>query len=156
MQKEEKIRVEVPAHLAKAEADIYKLGSEVYHREAHCATCHQETGLGMPNVYPPLAGSPWVKGNEERLIKLTLHGLWGPLEVNGKTYDPAKGVPPMTAFKSLLSDKEVAAVLSYVRNSWGNKAPVIAPAKVKAVREATKDIQMFLKPEDLLKEHPME
>lgn len=155
VQKEEKIRVEVPAHLTKAEADIYKLGSEVYHREAHCATCHQETGLGMPDVYPPLAGSPWVRGNEERLIKLTLHGLWGPLEINGKTYDPAKGVPPMTAFKSLLGDKEIAAVLSYVRNSWGNQAPVITPEKVKSVREATRDIQMFLKPGDLLKEHPM-
>ena len=128
-QVEEKIKVKVPRHLTKAEARVYRLGSEVYHREAHCVTCHQESGLGMPNVYPPLVDSPWVTGNEDRLIKLTLHGLWGPLEVNGTTFDPAKGVPPMTAFKSMLKDEEVAAVLSYVRNTWGNKASVIQPRK---------------------------
>jgi mono/diheme cytochrome c family protein len=110
----------------------------------------------MQNIYPPLVSSAWVTGSEERLIKLTLHGLWGPLEVNGVTYDPAKGVPPMTAFKAILNDTEIAAVLTYVRNTWGNKASVVTPEKVKAVREATKDTQMFIKPEDLLKEYPLE
>ncbi|HRQ89614.1 MAG TPA: cytochrome c, partial [Bacteroidia bacterium] len=113
-------------------------------------TCHQPNGLGMANIYPPLAGSPWVTGSVERLAKVTLHGLWGPMEVNGTVYDPAKGVPPMTAFKAILSDKEIAAVLTFVRNTWGNEAPVVTPEQVKAVREATKDVQMFLKPEDLL------
>ena len=155
-QVEEKVKVTVPSYLTGNDAVSYRLGSDVFHREAHCATCHQESGLGMPNVYPPLAGSPWVTGSEDRLIKLTLHGLWGPMEVNGTTFDPAKGVPPMTAFKSMLDDKEVAAVLTYVRNSWGNKASVVSPEKVKAIRAATKDVQMFLKPGDLLKEYPME
>lgn len=62
----------------------------------------------------------------------------------------------MTVFKVLLDDKELAAVLTYMRNSWGNKAPLVSPDTVKTVREATKDLQMFLKPEDLLKEHPLE
>ncbi len=155
-QTEEKIEVKIPAHFTSTEAEAYKLGSEVFHREAHCVTCHQGTGLGMLNIYPPLVSSPWVSGSEERLIKLTLHGLWGVIEVNGVTYDPAKGVPPMTAFKAILNDKETAAVLTYVRNTWGNKGSIVTPEKVKAVREATKDTQMFIKPEDLLKEYPLE
>jgi len=152
---EEKIKIKVPAHLSGEAAKAYRLGGQVYHREAHCATCHQEHGKGLDPVYPTLAGSPWVTGDEERLIKLTLHGLWGLLEVNGKVYDPAKGVPPMTAFGSLLKDDEVAAVLTYVRNSWSNKADPVKPGTVKKVREATKDRSIFWKPEELLKDHPM-
>ena len=62
----------------------------------------------------------------------------------------------MTAFGSLLKDEEIAAVLTYVRNSWGNKAAVVKPETVKKVRAATKDRTVFWKPEDLLKEHPLE
>jgi mono/diheme cytochrome c family protein len=152
---EEEIEIKVPAHLAGEAAQAYRLGGQVYHREAHCATCHQAHGNGLDPVYPPLANSPWTTGDEERLIKLTLHGLWGILEVNGKVYDPAKGVPPMTAFGSMLKDEEVAAVLTYVRNSWGNKAEPVKPETVKKVREATKDRSTFWKPEELLKDHPM-
>ncbi|MDF1656573.1 MAG: GDSL-type esterase/lipase family protein [Verrucomicrobiales bacterium] len=155
-QEEEKIQVDIPTHFTKAEAEVYKLGSEVFHRDAHCVTCHQDSGLGIVNIYPPLVSSAWVTGSEERLIKLTLHGLWGPIEVNGVTYDPGKGVPPMTAFKALLDDKEMAAVLTYARNTWGNKASVITPEKVKAVREATKEQQAFYAPADLLKLYPIE
>lgn len=155
-QPEEKVEVKVPARFSKAEAEVYRLGSEVFHREAHCVTCHQANGLGLPKIYPPLVGSPWVEGDVERLVKLTLHGLWGPMEVGGTLYDPAKGVPPMTAFKAILGDEEIAAVLTYVRNTWGNEAAPVSPAAVKAVREATRDVQMFLKPEELLKAHPFE
>jgi mono/diheme cytochrome c family protein len=155
-QQEEKIEVKVPANFSKAEAEVYRLGSEVFHREAHCVTCHQANGQGMLNIYPTLVNSPWVTGNPDRLIKLTLHGLWGPITVNGTTYDPSKGVPPMTAFKAILKDEEVAAVLTFVRNTWGNQASLVTPAQVKAVRDATKDVQMFIKPEDLLKEYPLE
>ena len=151
----EKVKISVPAHLSGAAAKAYRLGGEVFHREAHCATCHQPHGMGLDPVYPPLAGSPWATGDEERLIKLTLHGLWGPLEVNGKVYDPAKGVPPMTAFEAMLNDEEVAAVLTYVRNSWGNKADPVKPETVKKVRAATKDRSIFWKPEELLRDHPM-
>ncbi|MCG8583670.1 MAG: hypothetical protein MI757_03065, partial [Pirellulales bacterium] len=97
-----------------------------------------------------------VVGSEERLIKTTLHGLWGKMEVGGKVYDPARGVPPMTAFASLLNDEELAAVLTFVRNTWGNQAPAVSPAKVKEVRAANVNRTTFWKPDELLARHPLE
>lgn len=145
-----------PNHLSRADKRVYRLGSEIYQRDAHCATCHLAHGKGSPNVYPPLVGSPWVNGSEERLIKMALHGVWGKMTVNGKTYDPSRGVPPMTAFRSLLKDEELAAVLTFVRNTWGNQASPIRPESVKKVREQTIDRTTFWKPEELLAEHPLE
>jgi len=144
-----------PTHLSTADKQVYTRGAEVYARESHCMTCHQADGNGMANVYPPLANSKWVTGSEDRLVKIALHGIWGEMEVNGKTYDPSKGVPPMTAFASLLNDDELASVLTFVRNSWGNKAAAVAPASVKKIRAANKDRSIFWKPEELLKDHPM-
>lgn len=135
---------------------VLDLGLLILHEEGSCSTCHLETGLGVENIYPPITGSPWVTGNKERLIKLVLHGLWGEIEVLGKTYSPDKGVPPMTAVGAMFNDAEVAAVLSYVRNSWGNQASMVTPEEVKAVRAATKDQTQFYSPEQLLKEHPLE
>ena len=149
----------LPTYLAKADQELWKVGQEVYGRDAHCVTCHGEDGVGaVPNIYPPIVKSPWVNGNQERLIKLVLHGMWGRIEVNGKVYDPSKGVPPMTPFAGLLSDKEIAGVLTYVRNAFGNKAPAVRPDTVKKVRQATANRTpgMFYKPEELLKEHPLE
>lgn len=153
---EEKVKVVYPKHLPKQYHDLYALGSEVFHRDAHCATCHQPTGEGLLNIYPPLKGSPWVSGSEERLIKLTLNGLYGKIEVNGKVFDTARGVPPMTPFGSLLKDNELAAVLTFVRNSWGNQAPPVLPETVTRVRAATKQRTTFWTPEELLKLHPLE
>lgn len=139
-------------HLKGADKQSYLRGAEVYHREGHCGTCHQEDGKGLPAAqFPPIAASEWATGNEERLIKLTLHGLMGPIEVNGKQYP---GQVPMPAFK-MLSDREIADVLTYVRNSFGNKAPAVKAPSVKKVREATKDQSIFYQAEDLLKQHPM-
>ncbi len=145
-----------PAHLAKADHAAYELGSKVYQREAHCGTCHLTTGKGNGVIYPSLVNSPWVGGSEERLIKATLHGMWGPLVVHGKTYDPARGVPPMTAFRNLLTDEELAAVLTFVRNTWGNQAAAVRPETVARVREATRSQTTFWKPADLLAAHPLE
>lgn len=153
---EEKIKIKVPKHLSGPAARAYSMGGQVFNREAHCATCHQPDGKGLDPAFPPLVGSPWVLGSEDRLIKIALHGIHGKIEVNGKVYDPEKGVPPMTAFESLLGDGEMAAVLTYVRNSWGNKAAPVLPETVKKVRAATKDHTIFWKPEELLKDHPLE
>lgn len=128
-------------------------GQKIYLRDGNCATCHQENGKGLAaSGYPPLAGTRWAMGDEERLIKLTLHGLYGPIEVLGKEYP---GTVPMTAYAGLLDDQEIADVLTYVRNSFGNVGSVIKPETVAKVRSATQDRQGTYSPTDLLKEYPM-
>ncbi len=92
-------------------------------------------------------------GNQDRLIKLVLKGLQGPIEVAGKKFP---GQVPMTPFGGMLKDEEVAAVVTYVRNSFGNKASAVTPAKVKQVRAASKTKTGFYSPEELLKQHPLE
>jgi mono/diheme cytochrome c family protein len=153
---EKKATYKAPGSLKGEDAKAYQLGGEVYHREAHCATCHQPDGKGLDPAFPPLAGSPWATGDEQRLIKVVLHGLYGPLELNGKTYDPAKGGAPMTAFGAILKDDELAAVLTYVRNTWGNKAAPVKPETVAKVRAATQQRTTFWQPNELLKDHPLE
>lgn len=145
-----------PRHLAKKYHNTYKRGAQIFQRESHCATCHLTTGQGNGVVYPTLVGSPWVTGSEERLVKLALHGMWGKLTVRGKVYDPARGVPPMTAFRDLLKDDEMAAVLTFVRNTWGNKASPIDAQTVARVRSETSTRSVFWKPEELLEQHPLE
>ncbi len=132
----------------------YKLGLQVFHEEGSCATCHMETGQGLASIYPPIANSPWVTDDKERLIKLSLHGIYGDITVNGVDYLTAKGVPPMTAVGAMFSDGEMAAVLTYVRNSWGNEADPITAEEIKKIRAATKDRKIFYTPEELIKEHP--
>ena len=140
--------------LSPAEARVYALGKEVYHRDAHCATCHQSSGQGIPHIYPTLAKSDWLH-DDERLIKIVLKGLWGPIEVNGQHFDPSKGVPPMMGFAGLLNDEEVAAVLSYVRQSFGNDGSLVSPEKVREVRAATAERVNFYLTDELLREHPL-
>ena len=129
-------------------------GKEIYHREGFCVTCHQPDGDGLvASQFPPLAGSKWVTGNEDRLIKLTIKGLMGPIEVKGKKYP---GQVPMTPFGGMLKDDEIAAVLTYVRNSFGNTASPVSQDKVRKVRDGIKDKEGFYSPEELLREHPLE
>ena len=97
-----------------------------------CAACHQATGLGVPGVFPPLAGSEWVVGDGKVLTNILLHGVNGELVVKGSTY---KGAMP--AWKAM-NDDELAAVMSYIRGEWGNQAAPIKPETVKAQRDATK------------------
>jgi hypothetical protein len=82
-----------------------------------------------------------------------LKGIYGPIEVNGKKYP---GQVPMTPYAGMLNDTEMAAVLTYVRNAFGNKAHAVSAQKVKEVRAAIKDRAGFYTPDELLKQHPME
>ena len=134
------------------EKKLFELGAEVYRREAHCITCHQADGQGLPAAqFPSIAKSDWVNGDPRRLIRIVLHGLMGPIEVNGTKYP---GQVPMTAFKGL-SDREVAGVVTYVRNTFGNQGSAVTPAQVAAERQATKDVQGFLVPAQLQKQFPL-
>ncbi|MEX0323439.1 MAG: cytochrome c [Puniceicoccaceae bacterium] len=112
------------------EVDMMALGKKVYAR--NCVACHQGTGLGLPSVYPPLVDSDWVKDNPERLIKVVLAGMAGPVIVNGNEYNNA-----MTAFGTL-KDQHIAAVLTYIRTepTWNNNSFPVSEELVAQVREA--------------------
>ncbi len=99
-----------------------------------CAACHQASGTGVPGVYPALAGSEWVQGNEERLVRIMLHGLAGPLKVEGKDYNgnmPAFG--PGGGYN--WSDDKISYIVTYIRQEWGNKGGAITADQVKEIRE---------------------
>jgi len=148
----DRYKVSPPKHLSKMDAGLFRKGAEIYNREAHCVTCHQANGKGLPDSgFPPLAGTDWATGDPDLLIKLTLKGLMGPIEVKGKTYP---GQVPMTPFEFLLKDDELAAVLTYVRNSFGNQASPIKSSQVAKVRESVKGHVGLYQPADLLKKHP--
>jgi mono/diheme cytochrome c family protein len=105
------------------------LGQRVYQQQ--CATCHQAGGRGVDGVYPPLHETRWTTGDRGRLIRLVLHGMEGPVEVKGRTYDQ------VMQSRSYLSDQQVAAVLTYVRRHFGNDASAVQASEVAAVRAAT-------------------
>ena len=133
----EEISSKLPVWLANQ----ISAGKEVYMKVGPgggmCFTCHQPTGLGLPGQFPPLAGSDWVLGNKERLIKITMHGLMGEIEVNGVKYNNVMappGIPPGS-----LTDQQIADVLTYIRNDWGNSASSISPEEVANIRESVKD-----------------
>jgi mono/diheme cytochrome c family protein len=98
-----------------------------------CAACHQPTGMGLPGVFPPLAGSEWVNGKATTMAAIVLHGITGPIGVKGSSFNGA-----MPAFKGQFSDDQVAAVLTHVRSQWGNSAAPVNAASVAQVREQLK------------------
>ena len=99
-----------------------------------------------------MGGTRWVTGDSDRLVKLTLKGLMGPIEVLGKKYP---GQVPMTPFEHMLNDEEIASVLTFVRNSFGNKSPAIEVEQVSAIRSEVKDFVGLYSPEQLLQQHPL-
>jgi mono/diheme cytochrome c family protein/glucose/arabinose dehydrogenase len=132
---------------------LFNKGKEVYSKEGYCITCHQSDGNGLTaSGFPPLSGTEWVTGDQVRLVKVILKGLMGPIEVKGKQYE---GMVPMTPFEGL-SDQEVAAVATYIRNSFGNNASPIQPSVVKEVRATLSKKQSFYQSTKLLKMHPLE
>ena len=104
-------------------------GKQVF--TTNCAACHQATGKGLPGVFPPLDGSEWVVGDERTVTNILLHGISGEITVAGNTY---KGAMP--SFKQL-SDAELAAVASYIRAEWSNKAGAIKAESFEAERKAS-------------------
>jgi mono/diheme cytochrome c family protein len=99
---------------------------------AICSTCHQANGEGLPNTFPPLAGSEYVNGPGAPHIAIVLKGLTGPITVKGKSYNSV-----MTPWESL-SDDQIAAAINYERASWGNTGAPVTSADVAKVRLALK------------------
>lgn len=97
--------------------------------DSYCTACHQYDAQGMGEA-PPLHDSEWVSGPEDRLIKIVLHGVRGEIEVQGKTYNRE-----MPGFGAILSDKEVAELLTFVRQTFGKSSPAVTEAAVRQVRE---------------------
>lgn len=110
--------------------DPMELGKKLF--TAHCVSCHGQNGLGTPGQYPPLVDSRWVTGNPGVVKRILLHGLDGPVTVKGETYNGN-----MPAFAAKLKDEHLAAVLTYIRGSWGNTADAVPAESVAATRTAT-------------------
>jgi mono/diheme cytochrome c family protein len=120
---------------AAAKIDPVVMGKAAF--QSVCMTCHQQTGMGMPGIYPPLAASEWVNGSEARIIRIVVYGLKGDVHVEGHEYNAAQmpvfGQVPGSAYN--WSDEKIAAVLTYVRQEWGNKAGPVTADDVAAVRK---------------------
>jgi len=95
----------------------------------NCASCHQVSGQGIPGAFPPLAGDPLVTGSPVAVIAIVKNGLDGRIVVNGQAYS---GIMPR--WNGLLTDEQIAAVVTYIRSSWKNRAPGVSSADVSAIK----------------------
>ena len=127
-------------------------GQAVYQKI--CFACHQNDGSGKPAgspvpLAPPLTGSDWLN-DDDRIIRVVLRGLSGEITVGDVTMT---GVMPPAHM--LLTDKEIAQVLSFVRNNWGNEGKLISPRRMAQIREATKARQIPYTVKEILEAHPL-
>ncbi|WP_160164517.1 c-type cytochrome [Pedosphaera parvula] len=119
------------AQPVSAGGDAIKKGEKVFNLS--CSPCHQANGLGVAGQFPPLAGSEWVLAPKtDRIIRIVLNGFQGPVEVKGAQFNNV-----MVPWRDSLKDEDIANVITYVRQAWGNKAGPVKPEEVKAIREAT-------------------
>ena len=124
-----KAQTKKPSTPAKAGSGLQasaERGKKVY--TAFCLACHQADGSGVPHLNPPLTVKEWMAGPKPPLIQMILKGSRGQVEIDGDTFNNA-----MPA-QSHLTDQQIADVLTYVRNNFGNKASAVTPAEVKALR----------------------
>ena len=120
--------------LTETEERLFIQGRQVY--LASCMACHGPEGEGLAMLGPPLADSDWVRGSQDALVRVLLHGLSGPITVCGKAYGSdgsLAAMPPM----AILSTDQIAAALTYVRRSWGNDADPVTPRTVSTLRIQT-------------------
>lgn len=122
----------VTAQTAAAVADPVAAGERIYAN--NCASCHQAAGQGLAGAFPPLVGSEWVTGSPVTLARILLHGLQGPIDVAGQSYNGA-----MPAWKDLLKDEEIAAVATYLRQLGANAAGPVSVEDVSTLRQRHAD-----------------
>ena len=113
--------------LTPAEQKRFEEGKGIY--EATCLACHQQHGLGQEGLAPPLVNSTWTTGSPERIARIVLHGLRGPITVLKQTYELE--MPPL----GVLDDDQIAAVITYVRREWGHTASPMTPADIARIRQ---------------------
>jgi mono/diheme cytochrome c family protein len=115
------------AYLQASKPPRFEEGKKVYNTA--CLACHQADGAGVPGLNPPLTKTEWVNGDKKRLINIILKGMTQPIEIDGETYENVMPAQPT------LTDQQIADVLTFVRNSFGNKGSAVTPAEVKALRK---------------------
>ena len=126
-------------NLADYQQESYYRGKEYFDGKAACFGCHGKDGKGIDNMGPQLQASEWVIGSEQRLAKVLLHGLMGPIKVKNIQYDLSMVMP---GFAANLTDQELADIATYIRNNWGNKAERVSRGVFKGLREETKGRQL--------------
>ena len=136
---------EVAAHQPVMSGPNIGHGKTVY--ENVCALCHNPDGEGKPNQAPPLAGSEWVVGPPNRLIRIPLYGLNGPVTVKGQQMVFPAG---MLAMGAALPEDDLASVLTYMRQAWGNKGSEITAAQIKAIKTEVGNRPQAFTPEELM------
>jgi mono/diheme cytochrome c family protein len=114
-----------PPDVPPSAADI---GKKLYN--GNCANCHQSSGEGAPGSYPALPGSEYVLGSKERLAAIMLVGISGPITVKGASF----GSQAMPGWNTNFTDEKLAAIMTYIRSSWGNTANAVTPQEVTAAR----------------------
>lgn len=120
--------------LSEDDRKVFALGRQ--HYLTTCAGCHGTDGAGMNRFAPPLIGSEWVLGDEKRLSLIVLHGMEGPVDVAGKVYDAPEILPVMPAH-STMDDGALTAILTYIRNEWGNNAGAVDRRTVGTTRHTS-------------------
>ena len=133
--------------LTAAELKQHAMGKELYGQ--FCIACHGENGYGVKPLAPPIAESEWVSGPAMRLAAIVLNGVEGPITVNGERYDAPKIQPLMPGLKDNpeFTDEKLAAILTYVRNAFDNRAPAVPAGTIKKARERFADHDLFTEAE---------
>ena len=135
------------SEMVAAVFDPIEYGKKAYKK--NCQQCHQASGEGIPGVYPPLVQSSWVLSDPGLPIKIILLGLEGPITVKGETYNNAM------AGLGQLKDRDIAAILTYVRQAWGNAASPVDEEQVTAIRNEVGGRTTACSAEELLEEYPL-
>ncbi|MEO8425633.1 MAG: HEAT repeat domain-containing protein, partial [Verrucomicrobiota bacterium] len=126
--------VQNAAPLTADEKELFNLGKEKF--QITCAVCHGMNGEGMVPLAPPLVNSGWVLGPEQRLARIVLHGLEGPIHVNGIKYEPPLTLKDMPALETM-DDETLAAVLTYIRREWNHQSTPVLPGVIAKIRRET-------------------
>ena len=129
--------------LTSEQQDRFDTGRDLY--MISCGACHQPHGLGQEGLAPPLKDSDWSTGSKDRMIRIVLHGLQGPIEVHGKKWELI--MPGLAVF----DDEQIASIMTYVRREWGHTASPVDPSEVKTIRDQYPGREDMWTVEELLK-----